>query len=186
MWTTGDAATWYRQYRSDGSSGGGGGGGRGQRDHSFRLDLRSPRSPVDFEVFALSAGQADVVTTCFVPAIAPAPGTSRVGAPRIVVESRVRLLGRPSFAEAEVRLANAGDGDALRVRLDPPTLADGWELLSQRVAGEPLPDPLEVGRIGAGGTGILLLRLCRREGDALPAVTIHGRYTDEGGTALAF
>jgi hypothetical protein len=123
-----------------------------------------------------------MMSLAFIPARAPASD----GAPRLEVESRVRLLGKPSFAEAEVRLTNAGNGDALRVRLDRVSLPDGWEPLSQYLGGEPLPQPVEIGRIGAGGTGLLIVRLCRRGGQAPPAVTVRGTYTDAGGMATAF
>jgi tetratricopeptide repeat protein len=176
---TGEAATWHTYYANGIISGSG--SGRGERQIGQPLSF-SPHGPwIGLEAFAAAAEATDLVTTRFVPARPARP----TGAPRIEVESRLRLFGHPTFAEAELRFVNRGDGDAHQVRLDPPAPARGWELLAGRAGAEPLPEPLELGRIGTGGSGVLLLRLCRRSGVAPPSVSVRGTYTDAAGAARA-
>ena len=52
------------------------------------------------------------------------------------------------------------------------TPAEGWQLLSESVRGEPLPNPVNLGQIGPGSAGVLVVRLRRRSGTAQPAVTV--------------
>ena len=99
--------------------------------------------------------------------------------------AQFRLLGRDAAVGA-VRLSNAGDSDALNVRIESVTLAPGWKVLSQAQSGTALPPTLELGRIGAGGEGVFRVTLVRDSGAAKPAITVHGSYTDAGGTARKF
>jgi tetratricopeptide (TPR) repeat protein len=183
-WQTTGGASLAFNHHSEGGDGTSAWGDNepGPHDGAYSHSLQTSGLWGSIQVFAPARGRADMMSLCFIPARAPAPG----GAPRLEVDSRVRLLGRPSFAEAEVRLTNVGDADALRVRIDPVSLPEGWVTLSQRVVSEPLPEPLDVGRIGAGGTGLLILRLCRCDGEAPPAVRVRGTYTDAGGTGRVF
>jgi hypothetical protein len=134
------------------------------------------------EAFAISAIGADWVTAALDPAASP----SADGRPRIEIETRVRDLGSRNFAEVEVRLANRGNADARRVTIEMLTFSEGWELLTQHVGGEPLPIPIDLGRIGASGTGLFITRVLRRFGDAEPQVIVLGSYTDAGGARNEF
>lgn len=112
------------------------------------------------------------------------------GAPRIVPEigaprTPFQLLGLDA-AIGTVHLTNAGDGDALKVQIDSVTPAPGWEFLSQAQSGTPLPATLELGRIGRSGSGLFRVILVRRSGAADPGITVHGSYTDAGGTVHKF
>jgi tetratricopeptide (TPR) repeat protein len=173
---TGDAATWHTCYANGITSGSG--SGRSQRRISLPLDFSQHGPWIGVEAFAAAAGATDLVTTRFVPARPARPD----GAPLIEVETRLLLLSRSTIAEAELRFVNHGDGDAFQLRLDPPMLASGWRLLADHAGGELLPEAVELGQIGSGGCGVLLLRLCRCSGDAAPSVSVHGSYADAAGT----
>jgi tetratricopeptide (TPR) repeat protein len=56
------------------------------------------------------------------------------------------------------------------------------------IGGFPYPPatfPLYVGQIGPGGAGLLLVRLVRRAGDAVPMLALQGSYTDTRGVAFS-
>jgi tetratricopeptide (TPR) repeat protein len=171
--TTGDAQA-VSEYR--GGGGGTSGGGIG-RDHAFMPHFHAPVPWGEVEAFALSAPGADWVTATFAPAL---PATAD-GSPRIECETRVRALGRPDFVELEARLFNRGDADALRVQLERPTLPEDWSFLADDVGAAPQPFPIDLGRIGPGANAVWIARLLRRSGDADPAVTLYGPYTDAAG-----
>jgi tetratricopeptide (TPR) repeat protein len=115
--TTGEVSCVFsHRHTRNGSGGSAAGRGGRERDQAQPITFPADSGHVEAEVLAPSAAGADRIATPITPAKPGKPA----GAPRIRVESSTRLLGGPSFAEVEVRLLNAGDGDALRARLAPP------------------------------------------------------------------
>jgi hypothetical protein len=157
---------------------------RQEQEHFLPLpDLPAAKSTA--VLFAASPGGRDRVEIPVKSAGAPQPE----GEPRLVVASDYAYAGLDysyDLVEVTVRLTNAGEGDALKVRVEQVGLPTGWKLLSELYAGAALPPTLEVGRIGAGGAGVLLLRLARLRGFTTPRVTLHGTYTDAAGTPRQF
>jgi tetratricopeptide (TPR) repeat protein len=183
---TGDAPAqlWERQVYQGGMRGSGGhvGGGLQGLDHAHTLSFHGSTHPTEVQVAAESPRGIDVQIFTLTSASVSDPG----GSPRIVVESSARLLGRPDSAEVTVRLSNQGDGEARRTRIDQVVPAEGWELLPESLPAPRLPEPLNLGRIGAGAAGLFVVRLLRRRGDAAPAVRLHGTYADVAGERRAF
>lgn len=156
-----------------------------QQDHALTLTglTAGQRTPV--QVYVPSPGyptQPGIATATVTPATSPAPD----GVPQIVSTSSARLLGLDYFAQATVQLANAGDGDAGQVRITDVTLAPGWDILEDYLTGQPLPDTLDLGGIGAGGAGAFVVWIIRGSGNAAPSITAHGSYTDAAGTVRQF
>jgi hypothetical protein len=120
--------------------------------------------------------------TTVTAATSPAPG----GVPRIVITHSAQLLGYNDFAQVVVDLANRGDGDARQVEITDVSLAPGWQILSEGVTGQLLPDTLDLGNIGAGGAGAFLAWIVRGSGYAAPDVTVSGTYIDAAGTLRKF
>jgi hypothetical protein len=150
------------------------------REHALALTELAPGSRTEVTVFSLAGRsylELDQVVVPLAAATTPAPD----GEPRLSANSRATRLDIDR-AEVLVRLSNPGDGDALQVRIEQVTPASGWEVLPDA----PMPPTLEVGGIGAGGAGALLVRIARRSGRAEPRVTVHGSYTNAAGTPLTF
>jgi hypothetical protein len=157
---------------------------RRSRDHTIDLTGLTPASLVSASVH--TAPNAGFIIVDFTTAKPPAAN----GAPRIGVKTSARLnqfrpLGLDSSV-ATVLLPNTGDGDALNVRVEEVTVPPGWEVLSTALSGTGLPPTLEVGRIGAGGEGVIRVWLVRRSGSADPGLVVHGSYTDAAGTLHTF
>jgi hypothetical protein len=113
-------------------------------------------------------------------------GTAAVdGDPRIVAVSKAGLIDT-DLAEVDVAITNRGDADALKVQIEKVTPAAGWKLLSELYPESPLPSIIPVGTIGAGGTGAFVIRIARLHGNADPAASIHGSYTNAAGTVRKF
>jgi hypothetical protein len=155
-----------------------------RREHTLTLDglPEAQSTPLQF----VSPPGLWILDASFTTATQPAPG----GAPRIVTQSGIvpadfHSLGRDTVA-GTVHLSNAGDGEALNVRIESVTIAPGWEVLSQAQSGTPLPPTLELGRIGAGGVGVFQVVLVRGVGIGDPGITVHGSYTDAAGTVRKF
>lgn len=154
---------------------------RRTRDHAITLTDLTERLRTRAEVLAGIGGTFDSVRVPFTAAAPPVPD----GAPRLVLGSSTRLL-EPDYAEVEVRFNNPGDGEALDVRIEQIVPASGWFPVSLFLRREALPLPMEVGRIGAGGAGVFLVRLVRWSGTAEAKVTVRGTFTDASGAALKF
>ena len=54
------------------------------------------------------------------------------------------------------------------------------------LTGEPLPATLDLGSIGAGGTGAFIAWIERVRGNAAPSIVLHGTYTDDAGGTTRF
>jgi hypothetical protein len=159
---------------------------RRAREHTLALPDLTPGRSTPVSVYSGRSENFSGVFTTIVAPVLPTPG----GAPRIVTRATslpltLQLLGRDR-AQVEIRLTNAGDGDATNVRIDAPKPAPGWEFQSEAYHGVPFPQTLEVGRIGAGGEGVLVVRLMRRSGTSDPGVTLQGSYTDADGVVRRF
>jgi hypothetical protein len=151
------------------------------RDHQINLTDLTEGTPGHIDVFANSAAGPDATELLVTPAVAPDPA----GAPRIVVGKSAKDLGG-GIAEVQVRLSNRGEADARDARIERVTLPAGWELLTRLTTGDLLPDPIQVGGIGAGGAGAFVVRIVHRSGSAAPTVTIKGSYLDGAGNRIAF
>jgi hypothetical protein len=159
---------------------------RRAREHTLPLPNLTPARPTPVTFCTGGPGGIFFVPTTVVAAVPPSPE----GAPRIVTHSSSlflarQLLGR-DYTQVEIRLTNAANGDAANVRIEAITPAPGWEFMSEAYAGTPFPRTLDVGRIGAGGEGVLIVRLLRRSGTNEPGITIQGSYTDVAGTVRRF
>jgi tetratricopeptide (TPR) repeat protein len=174
-WETTSDANLFFAHRGGGSAGGG--GGASGREQCQTLQWHGSDTSMLIEAFAASPARADVVMATVVPARPAAQGS----APHLVMTQTARPLGRPNFAEVEVRFRNEGEGDLLRLRLDEIELAEGWEFLPGQREGEAVPLPLHVGRIGPGASGLLLVRMVRRQGMGPAALSLRGSYTDAAG-----
>jgi hypothetical protein len=156
------------------------------RQHTLTVPDLTPGRRTPVELISGSPGGIFVLPTTLTAALPPAPG----GAPRMVASSIVRalstkLLGRDA-AHVEVRLTNAGDADAMDVRIDAVEPAPGWEFLVEALDGTKFPLSLDLRRIGAKGEGVLIVRLLRRSGNAPPGITFRGTYTDAAGGVRTF
>jgi hypothetical protein len=151
------------------------------REHRFVLADLTASLRTYARVFVPSLGGVDSAQAPFTPAAPTAAG----GAPRLALGTSVRAFSS-TYAEVEVRLTNPGDGDARDVRIEQVVPSAGWRLLSESLRGEALPLPLEVGGIGAGGSGVFLVRLQRWGGNSAAKVTLRGTYTDAAGAVTKF
>jgi hypothetical protein len=164
---------------------------RRERNHELVLPELSPstqsliqiKEQVDF--LARSLGLSGILGQSIVPVTTAVLPTAN-GVPHIVVRGSVALLDGRDVAEVVLQLLNAGNGDAVSVHLNEVALPEGWALLSDTREETKLPDRLELGRIGAGGAGVFILRMTRTGGSADPRVTVRGRYTDATGREMTF
>jgi hypothetical protein len=152
-----------------------------RREQTLTLTGLTPGNRTNLYVYASSPAGVDEAVTTVTGATSPEPD----GEPRLVAASRGVFIDW-DLAEVVVRLTNAGDGDALKVRIDQVTPAVGWKLLSELYTTARLPEALEVGGVGTGGAGALVLRLVRIRGDADPKVTVRGSYTNAKGEPRRF
>jgi hypothetical protein len=175
--TTSDAPSdvWYnRPMREVGST-------AARRDHTLALAGLAVDAATLAVAFAPSPAGDDESHVTVRAATAPVAGE----APRIVVGSSTLSLG-PFVTEVQVRLTNAGDGDAAKVRIEQVVLPTGWRPLSEALAFEPLPKGFDIGGIGAHGQAGFALRIVRVSGSAAPKITVKGSYTDANGAVLTF
>jgi hypothetical protein len=152
------------------------------RDHALALTGVSAEELSEIAIFAQAEGGVDQTTAPVRAARAPAAD----GSPRVVAGSTVYPLFFDLLVEVHVRLTNAGDGDATRVRIEDIVLPSGWLPLSEAFAGVSLPDTVDVGSIGAGGVGSFVVRMIRMSGNAPAKVTLRGTYSDTSGATLRF
>jgi hypothetical protein len=152
------------------------------REHALPLSGVSAGTASEVLVFAQAEGGVDQTSAPVRAARLPEPD----GLARVVVGSTVYPQFFGLVAEVEVRLTNAGDGDARKVRIEDILLPNGWLPFSEAFAGVPLPSSVEVGDIGAGGIGSFVVRMLHVSGSAQPKVTIHGVYQDATGEARKF
>jgi hypothetical protein len=151
-------------------------------DHAVPLPGLLASDITDLQVYSVSApGLEDVSMGQARAAVPPAAD----GAPRIVVgQTPVSLFA--GIVEMRVRLTNAGDGDATRVRIEQIGLPSGWLPVGQAIGNVPLPSTIDLGDIGAGGIGAFVVRLFHVSGNTTPKLTLHGTYTDRTGAAFKF
>jgi len=152
-----------------------------ERVHTLSMPDLAPGSLSQVQAFAASTGGMDELDAPLTAATPPTAG----GSPHIAASS-----SHVSFADGvelvTARLANAGTGDALNVRIAQLTPAPGWAFAVQAAFGASLPNALDAGGIGAGGAGAFVVLLVRTSGSAAARVTLHGTYTDASGTPLTF
>jgi hypothetical protein len=151
------------------------------REHTLALQELPKETRSEVEVYASSAGGVDVAYAPVKTATAPAAD----GLPRIVIGTDAYPVDYDLW-EVEVRLSNPGDGDAQKVRIESITPAAGWAVLTTLYTGTKLPDQIDVGGIGAGGAGALIIRLIRLRGEEEPDVKVHGTYTEVTGRIRKF
>jgi hypothetical protein len=152
------------------------------RNHAIPLTDLSAQETSIILINAQSEGGVDQAAAPVRAARQPAAD----GAPRVVVGSTAYPLFFDLLVDVHVRLTNAGDADATKVRIEDIILPTGWLPLSEAFAGVSLPDSVDVGGIGAGGVGSFVVRLFRVSGNAQPKVTVRGTYSDAAGAALKF
>jgi hypothetical protein len=151
------------------------------REHAMTLADMPAGTRSQVEVRAASPDGDDTTEATCTTASPPAAD----GIARLVVRSTPRLVDY-DLVEVVVRLSNPGDADLQAVRIEQVTPAPGWELLGRVYAGASLPEGLDVGRIGAGGMGALVVRLVRLRGEEAPTLAVHGRYSDAAGVTRKF
>jgi len=160
------------------------------REVSSRVPAREPKlllgdmpasTDTDVQVYAVWPGGIDGTYATFKTAKAP----SVSGTPRLDIDQASYPVDLDLW-EVEIHLTNLGSGDAKDVRIESITPSRGWEVLSSLYSGTQLPPTLEVGGIGAGGAGMVLIRLIRLRGEEFPDVTIRGSYTDSAGKLRTF
>jgi pre-peptidase len=150
-------------------------------EHALALTDLPKETRSDVEVYASSPGGVDVTYAPFKTAVAPEAD----GVPRIVVGTDSYPVDYDLW-EVEVRLSNPGDGDAQKVQIESITPAAGWAVLSTLYTGTKMPDAIDVGGIGAGGAGALIIRLIRLRGEEDPDVKVHGTYIEASGRVRKF
>jgi hypothetical protein len=161
-----------------------------EQDHMLSLTDLAPQGPLPVEVYDRGRGTPgtfglfalDEIATSITPAAASDPK----GEPAITAESQAAPFGSPDEQQVEVRLANTGRGDAFQVKITQISLPSGWVNLTAPLPSGALPDTLNAGTIGAGGAGVLVVRLVRVSGSAAAEVTVHGTYTDAAGALMTF
>jgi hypothetical protein len=156
------------------------------REHTNLLTGLPSGIRVPVQIYVGPLGETRGVRTGVTTAKPAAPN----GTPRVIISSTVgrivgEYLGRDT-AGAAVGLRNAGDGEALNVRIESVEVATGWELTSEALFGTGLPPALELGRMGPGAAAPFYVSLIRRYGTADPGIVVHGSYTNAAGTVREF
>jgi hypothetical protein len=156
------------------------------REHTNLLTGLLPGARIPFRAIAGPLGDTHAIGSSITTAKPAAPN----GTPQVTVTGNTgaltgEYLGR-DIGKALVHLRNVGEGEALKVRIEAVEVADGWELLSEALFGTGLPPALEVGQMGPGADAPFAVSLLRRYGPTDPGITVHGSYTDAGGTVRKF